>query len=128
MSQEKESGYNQGKYFSSTPNAAIHYFTSPNFHCKRAIKQTSSRSNHAIINWTAQLGIRCSPDKRICPSPSRWSFKLIEIKLGKSHTGQLDFTDGPRSKDRVFHSTTLLSDRATKARCGEVASTIQRNK
>ena len=77
-------------------NTAIHYFTSPNFHCKRAIKQTSSKSNHPIINWTAQLGIRCCPDKRICPSPSRWSFKLIETKLGKSHTGQLDFTDSPR--------------------------------
>ena len=98
-------------------NVPTHYFTSPNFHCSRAIEQTSSRSNHPIIKWTAQLGIRCSPDKRVCSSTSWWSLKLIQKELGKSHTGQLDFTDSPRSKVRVFHSTTILSDRATKVRC-----------
>ena len=64
-------------------NAPTHYFTSPNFHCDRAIKQTSLRSNHPIIKRTAQLGIRHSPDKGVCSSAGRWSLKLIQKELGK---------------------------------------------
>ena len=109
-------------------NAPTHYSASPNFHCSRVIKRTSSRSNHPIVKWTAQLGIRCDSDKRVCPSPSRWSRKPIQKELGKSHTGQLGFTDSPRTKVRVFHSTTLSSDRATEARCREITGTIQGSK
>ena len=88
-------------------NAPTHYSMSPNFHCSRVIKRTSLRSNHPIIKWTVQLGIGCDSDKRVCSSPGRWLPKLIQKELGKSHTGHLGFTDSPRTKVRVFHSTLI---------------------
>ena len=96
----------RGDIFRTLNNAPTHYSTSPNFHCSRVIKRTSSTSNHPIVKWTAQLGIRRDSDNRGCPSPGRWSLKPSE-RSGKSHTGQLGFTDSPRTKVRVFHSTTL---------------------
>ena len=101
---------------------------SQNLHCSRAIKKTSLRSNHPIFKQIAQLRVGYYSDKRIYSSPSGWSLKFIQKELEEGHTGWLDSTNSLRSKVEVFHSTTLSSDRTTKARHGEVTSTIKRNK